>query len=180
MPQAVCLTVSSWITHCLSASNQQDNLIFLLPTTPWCMHCFYFWKESCKTHCIHSFALTIHNMLVMWHGTILPENIKRLLLLFKNAPDILPVKHDFCNNTFFTFLLKDLEYVTLYTTTGTMLIISLSNMHFLSILGSCGFLTWGYGIKLFSMWWWLLSLTRALTWWWFRLLVHFEGFWKGY
>lgn len=93
VPQAVCLTVSSWITHCLSASNQQDNLIFLLPTTPWCMHCFHFWKASCKTHCIHSFALTIHNMLLMWHGTVLTKNIKRLLLLFENAPDIFPAKH---------------------------------------------------------------------------------------
>jgi len=29
----------------------------------------------------------------MRHGTTLPENIKRLLLLFGSAPDMFPVKH---------------------------------------------------------------------------------------
>lgn len=76
VPQAVCLTGSTWIAHCFFTSNQQDNLIFLLPITPQCLHRFPCCKASCKTHCIHSFALTIHNMLLIntRHATIVAKN----------------------------------------------------------------------------------------------------------
>lgn len=50
----------------------------------------------------------------MRRGTILTKNIKRLLLLFENAPDIFPAKHMiFATIPFLKFLLKHAEYVTL-------------------------------------------------------------------